>query len=350
MASQAGNDVRELASYIFRYWLIILIGGILGALLYWLTFILVIPPMYTAEVQIRISASLPSKVNTYQRLNLEDINAAKARASTCVEVLKEPSLYNTIIRENNLSYTVNQLQKKVSISRKADTEIISLKVTSKTSLEAENLARMFGLKIPVFLNFSLRGGSASVVSPSIIALQEERSSLLLLAVGFVGGISVLVAVLVLVKMILDLVISHDALIQQYGSPVFAEIPKLKVLRKQAVLNCAHTLQSFSSGQSLPSVIRIVEIGKRNNRSSVCYNIALAASKNSHVLLIDLDSSPSMPSIVEIQKKHPNISIYIAPLEQPVHELLEKSQTKFSHILIKDSFRKGSLHTGIMCLQ
>ena len=111
----AGNDIRSLLTFILRHPLPLAIGGFAGMLSFLLVFGVIFPPAYVAEVQVRISASLPSRVNTTSRLNLEDINAAKARAATCAEVLKEPSLYQTVIQNNNLPYTVEQLQKKVQI-------------------------------------------------------------------------------------------------------------------------------------------------------------------------------------------------------------------------------------------
>jgi len=343
MSSQAGNDIRELSAYLLRHWLILLFGGILGALLILFTFFVLIPPTYTAEVQIRISARVPSKVNNYYSLNLEEINAAKARASTCAEALKEPGLYQSLIGENQLSYTVEQLQKKVDITYKPNTEIVSLKVTADTSSEAELLASQLANTIPSFLNYSLRSGSAKIISPKIIASREERSLLLYFAVGFVGGMAAFAAVLLLAQAAFGLVISRDALTQQYNSPVLAELPRRKPLKHQTVLQCIHILQHCSSHQTNPSVIRIVEIGKPRTRS-ICYDIALKASETSHVLFIDMNSSPIMPAVTDIEKDNPNLSIHIAPLDKPIHELLKNSKTEFSQILIKDSFRKGFFHT------
>lgn len=203
----AGNDIRSLLTFILRHPLPLAIGGLAGMLSFLLVFGVIFPPAYVAEVQVRISASLPSRVNTTSRLNLEDINAAKARAATCAEVLKEPSLYQTVIQNNNLPYTVEQLQKKVQIVPKADTEIISLRITARTAQEAKSLAEKFGGTVPNFLSYSVRTGSASAVTSDYIPLEEERLPLwLLTAAGVPLGMGAAVTLMILLKLFLDLVI------------------------------------------------------------------------------------------------------------------------------------------------
>ncbi len=344
METRAGSDVRELIMLVLRHPLGLLIGGLAGMLSFLFLFGVFFPPTYTAEVQIRISASLPSRANTTTRLNLEDINAAKARAATCAEVLKGPSLYQSIIHENNLSYTVDQLQKKVKVDRKADTEIVSLKITSKSSQEAKALAEQFSLAAPSFLTFSVRTGSASTVSSNIIPLEDERLPLWALAVlGIPFGGGAFSVLLIAAKMLLDLVVCRDDLVTQYDIPILGEIPSRLLDRQQYVSSCSQVLLHLSEREG-QSMIRLAGLVKPEIFESLAYALAEAIAKNSSVLLIGPQCQPAVaeetPESLVYEHK-PGFFRCELPENGNAAELLSSLQAKHPCLLISDSFSRGA---------
>lgn len=317
-----------------------------------LVFGVIFPPAYVAEVQVRISASLPSRVNTTSRLNLEDINAAKARAATCAEVLKEPSLYQTVIQNNNLPYTVEQLQKKVQIVPKADTEIISLRITARTAQEAKSLAEKFGGTVPNFLSYSVRTGSASAVTSDYIPLEEERLPLwLLTAAGVPLGMGAAVTLMILLKLFLDLVICHEDLTVQYDCPVLADIPEKNPARQRAVSDCAGFLFRRSNAEERSDVIRFVSLGKTTRMQSVCRALtgAVSQNRNAPALLLSTLAAGDSPGDdgdpSDIWEYKPNLFLCTLPGRRRVHSFLASLQPEYGSILIQDSFQKGTFRSA-----
>jgi len=348
----AGNDIRSLLTFILRHPLPLAIGGFAGMLSFLLVFGVIFPPAYVAEVQVRISASLPSRVNTTSRLNLEDINAAKARAATCAEVLKEPSLYQTVIQNNNLPYTVEQLQKKVQIVPKADTEIISLRITARTAQEAKSLAEKFGGTVPNFLSYSVRTGSASAVTSDYIPLEEERLPLwLLTAAGVPLGMGAAVTLMILLKLFLDLVICHEDLTVQYDCPVLADIPEKNPARQRAVSDCAGFLFRRSNAEERSDVIRFVSLGKTTRMQSVCRALtgAVSQNRNAPALLLSTLAAGDSPGDdgdpSDIWEYKPNLFLCTLPGRRRVHSFLASLQPEYGSILIQDSFQKGTFRSA-----
>lgn len=361
MASQAGNDIRSLFAFVLRHPLLLAFGGFGGMLSFLLLFGAVFPPSYVAEVQVRISASLPSRVNTTSRLNLEDINAAKARAATCAEVLKEPSLYQSVIQNNSLPYTVEQLQKKVQIVRKTDTEIISLRITSRSAQEARSLAEQFGRTVPNFLTYSVRTGSASTVTSEYIPLEEDRPPLwLLTAAGLPFGSAAATASMVLWKLLLDLVICREDLLARYDCPVLAEIPEKGPARQRAVGDCAgflfhlhphpHPHPHPSKPEKRPHVLRLVSLGKNAGMQPVCRALAGAVSQNSGAPALLLspasaEESPGGGEPSDIWEYKPNLFLCTLPGRRKVHSFLAGLPPEYAGILIQDSFQKGTFRAA-----
>lgn len=351
MSSQAENDIRSLLAFVLRHPLVLFVGGFIGMLSFLLLFGVVFPPLYTAEVQIRISASLPSRVNTVTPLNLEDINAAKARAATCAEVLEGPSLYQSIIKHNNLTYSVSELQKKVQVVRKSDTEIISLIISDKSSEKVKILANYFSLSAPNFLMYSVRTGSASTISSDIIPMEDERPPLwLLMLMGIPVGAGSLGVLLIIIKMLLDLVICQEDLSIQYHYPVLAKVSSREFSKKQAA-SCARLMFCLSEQEGGVCCIRIAGFRKTAKLSSLCRKIANSVSGRYSVTVLDPDARTEFsvkknlePVFGADTKFSGNMDSAHSCTEDDKQMSLEIPPTQYTHILIKDFFQKGIFHT------
>ena len=336
MTAQAGEDIRQLAAFILRHKIIPVLGALVGLILIGIIRFF-FPSDYTAIVQIRISTRTPLQEKSSPTLSLEELNAAKTRAATCAEILKSPGFYQSVILNHSLSDTVEQLQRKIEIVHKTDTEIISLKITSNTSEDAGSLASKVELEAPKFLSKTLRTGSANLITSNIITQTDTPSNAALITMGIFFGAASSTICLILFKMSTDLVISGDDLIMQYKSPVLAEIPDKAPFRQQAVENCNLRLRHLIKPTDGPSIIRMIGLGKVNDFSLFCDELAESASKISSILFIDtgaaLEVSPSKvnnkPNV-----QNPNLNIRTASFEN-LSDILSKSQMEFPQLLIKD---------------
>ncbi len=346
MTAQAGEDIRQLAAFILRHKIIPVLGALVGLILIGIIRFF-FPSDYTAIVQIRISTRTPLQEKSSPTLSLEELNAAKTRAATCAEILKSPGFYQSVILNHSLSDTVEQLQRKIEIVHKTDTEIISLKITSNTSEDAGSLASKVELEAPKFLSKTLRTGSANLITSNIITQTDTPSNAALITMGIFFGAASSTICLILFKMSTDLVISGDDLIMQYKSPVLAEIPDKAPFRQQAVENCNQILRHLIKPTDGPSIIRMIGLGKVNDFSLFCDELAESASKISSILFIDtgaaLEVSPSKvnnkPNV-----QNPNLNIRTASFEN-LSDILSKSQMEFPQILIKDLFEQRIFHAS-----
>ena len=346
MAAQSGEDIRQLAAFILRHKIIPVFGALVGLILIGIARFL-FPSGYTAIVQIRISTRTPLQEKSSPPLSLEELNAAKTRAATCAEILKSPGFYQSVILNHSLSDTVEQLQKKIEVIHKSDTEIISLQITSNTSEDTGSLASKVELEAPKFLSKTLRTGSANLITSNIITQTDTPSNAALIAMGIFFGAAGSTICLVLFKMSTDLVISGDDLVMQYKSPVLAEIPDRIPFQQQAIENCNQMLHHLIKPTDNPSIIHMIGLGNIKDFSLFCNGLAEAASKISSILLVDTASTSEVSSpkgnnnpIVQ----DPDLNICTASLEN-LPDILSKSQMEFRQVLIKDLFQQRMFHTS-----
>ena len=115
-------DLRQIFGIIKRYIWLILSVPILAGLIASILVFAVIQPTYRAE------ASLLVKTQTGGQIVYNDILANRQLVKTYREIARSRTVVQEVIRSLNLSLTVEELQSKVNVTLRGDTEIIVITV------------------------------------------------------------------------------------------------------------------------------------------------------------------------------------------------------------------------------
>ena len=145
--------------------LFFLIGAIAaGAYTYYL-----ITPKYKATAKLYMVSASSESV-----LNLSDLNLGSSISKDYEVLMKIRPLLQDVIEDLELSYTVDQLNKMVSVSPITDTRIISVVVESADPVEAKDIANEIAKKTITYLP-ELMGSAVPNIAEKAIVPEKPSS-------------------------------------------------------------------------------------------------------------------------------------------------------------------------------
>lgn len=131
-------DLSELFSYFLSKFYIIIITTLVFLMIGLGYTFLIKTPLYSSDsTVILVNKSSQSSLGTIQ----SDITTNQKLVSTYRELVKSRRILRHVIDELKLGYTVEQLQKMVSVESVKETELIKITVSSKNPEEAYNIAK-----------------------------------------------------------------------------------------------------------------------------------------------------------------------------------------------------------------
>lgn len=209
-----------------RLWAIILAAVIAGGALFSYAAFL-ITPLYEAEALMYVNNSSFSLGSTSFSISSSELTAAQSLVDTYIVILKTRTTLNEVIQEANLDYSYKELSEMITSEPVNNTEIFSVKVTSDSPQEAEQIANTIAEILPNKIADIVDGSSVRVVDYAFVPAEKASPSITLFtAIGVLIGI-VLACMIIIIREMMDTQIhSEDYLIQTYKLPVLAVIPNL----------------------------------------------------------------------------------------------------------------------------
>ena len=130
-------DLFDLLHFILRRYKLLILSALICAFLGFVYAFILATPMYEATAQLYVVNSRDSA------LDLSDLQIGTYLTKDYELVFKTWEVNQQVINNLSLDYTVDELQKKVSISNPSDTRALFITVTSSNAKEATVLANEF---------------------------------------------------------------------------------------------------------------------------------------------------------------------------------------------------------------
>lgn len=163
MDAQQNHDIRGLLLMLARHLHWLIIGAIFGSILGLLSFLFLIKPDFTAE----------AKVYT-------------TNASITASLATDPYFLSELIDSCHLDLTWQQLKNMLEVSALPGTNLISIRVTSKSRLFSVNMANTLAAASARFIQKTTKTGFARVLTTAVIP--SEPSGLTSLKATVFSGI------------------------------------------------------------------------------------------------------------------------------------------------------------------
>lgn len=213
-------DLSFLFEVLKKYFLIVVLSGVLCGVAGFAVSYFVIPPKYQSRAMLYVENNNQNS----ESVNINDINAAQKLVNTCQIIFKSDTMMDKLIAELDLPYTKDNLNDMITASSVNSTEVMEIIVESGDPVEAQTIVnKLIELSVQEFTRI-IKSGSIEVVDYGEVDTTPSSPNIpmITLAALFIG--IVVSYMIVLIRDMLDVVIKQsDNLAQMYDVPVFAEI-------------------------------------------------------------------------------------------------------------------------------
>jgi len=218
-------DLFRLAKALWhRAWAIVLAMILCGAAVFFYTYFFV-TPLYEASALMYVNNSSFTVGST--SVSLADLSASKTLVDTYIVILQSRLTLSEVIKQAELSYTCEELREMITAAPVNSTEIFEITVTSPSPAEAERIANTIAEILPEKISEIMEGSSARTVDYAVRPTHKSSPSITKnVALGFIAGLVLSCAAIVLVELLDEQVRDEEYLAQAYGLPILAEIPDL----------------------------------------------------------------------------------------------------------------------------
>ena len=187
-----------------------------------------ITPQYTATALMYVNNSSFSVGSTSFSISSAELTAAKSLVDTYVVILKSRNTLEEIIRQDNLSYTYEELYDMIESEAVNSTEIFEIDVTSPSAAEAEHIANTIAAVLPDKIASIVEGSDVRIVDYAVIPSERTSPSYTInTVIGALVGLVFASAVVILRYLFDESIRSEDYLTQTYPSiPLLAVVPDM----------------------------------------------------------------------------------------------------------------------------
>ena len=189
-------------------------------------------PLYKSEATLVLTRS-NSETGEQAGITTNDININQKLVSTYGEIIKSKRVLSKVINNLELQTNSDKLSKKVSVSNKADTEILRISVTDEDSKLSQKIANEIAdvfsdevVKIYNIQNISIIDYAEEEVKPYNVSVVKQ--SIIALAIGVVLALAV-----IFVMFYFDTTIkSAEEVEEKTGLVVLGRVPVLNAPKKR----------------------------------------------------------------------------------------------------------------------
>lgn len=333
MNAQHDGDIRVLLMMLVRHFHWLALGAIWGAALGILSFCFLIKPNFTAESKIYITDSSIANTGTF--------------------LATDPHLLNELIERCELDLTWQQLKNMLEVSVLPNTNLISIRVTSKSPRFSANIANSLAAASTQFIPNTMRTGSARVLTTAVIPSKSDGlTPLQVAALSCIAGGGLTAVALLLWSLLADPVLDSEDLSFRYQLPVLGEIParsfgRTKKLCRQRCRDICHILEA----QAAQTSWILLSAAEQSGCEPLCRMLAAYFSKfYGRVLLVERQSRACSSSRTAVKapdslllKRHPfpGVDTFSFPRCSSEAESCE-------HVQEIEQLRKDHLYRLIFC--
>lgn len=213
-------DLVELFDYFFRRAYIIIITALVflvGGLTYT---VFLKEPLYKSDVNV-ILVSKNSQSSSLQ----SEIAANQKLAATYRELVTSRSVLNEVIEDLDLTYTVSQLQKMISVQNVNETEIIKITVSSSKPKEAKEIANIIAVKFQDEVKDIYNLENVSIIDKAVLAKEPYNINVVKESIIYIAlGVVLSCGVIFVIYYFDNTIKSIDQVEKRLGIPVIGTVP------------------------------------------------------------------------------------------------------------------------------
>lgn len=187
-----------------------------------------IAPTYSSSIMLYVNNSSFSVGDLGFSISSSELTAAQSLAKTYTVLLKNRTTLERLIDETGVNYTWEDIYDMIESGPVNETEVMQVTVTCRDPYVAQRIANGIATVLPQRVTEVVEGASMEVVDSAIANTEKVAPSVTLYtAVGFLVGVLLSVASLIVMALLDNTVHDEEYIIKTYGYPILAQIPNLQ---------------------------------------------------------------------------------------------------------------------------
>lgn len=221
-------DLTELFLVLWSKIHIILLAGILAALLAFVGTKLLLTPMYTSVTKVYVL----TKQDGSAGVTYSDLQTGSQLTKDYMELVKSRPVLEQVIAVLNLDMETEELKKMVSVENQTDTRILIISVESEDPKEAREIADTLRESVSIQITEIMDVDSVNTVEEGNLPTEPSSPNLMKnIAIGGMLGLTLAIAVIVLIFMLDDTLKTPDDIEHYLGLNVLTSIPIQEGMKK-----------------------------------------------------------------------------------------------------------------------
>lgn len=220
-------DLSHIVKVVWRnVWVVAVVSILVAAMGFSLAAFL-IAPTYSSSIMLYVNNSSFNVGDLGFSISSSELTAAQSLAKTYTVLLKNRTTLERVIDETGVDYTWEDVYDMIESAPVNETEVMQVTVTCEDPYEAELLANGIAVVLPQRIAEVIEGASMEVVDSAIVDTEKVAPSITMYTVvGFIVGMLLAVAVLIVSALMDNTVHDEDYVIQTYNYPILAKVPNL----------------------------------------------------------------------------------------------------------------------------
>lgn len=220
-------DLKRLFDAVMRKaWLLILVS-VVGAVIAFAVTYFMITPKYESAAMFYVNNSSLSVGDASFSISSGDLTTSRNLVESYIVILNTRESLNDVIDYSDVERTYSEVKDMISAAAVNETEIFEVVVTSEDPVEAEKIASAIAYILPKRISNIIEGTSAKVVDAAVIPSKPSSPSYITnTVIGFMLGVMLSVAVIVVTEMFDITVRNEEDIKQSCKYPVLAKVPDM----------------------------------------------------------------------------------------------------------------------------
>lgn len=186
-----------------------------------------IAPKYSSSIMLYVNNNSISLGGTSLSISASELSAAQALVDTYIVLLQNRTALEMVIDNAGVDYTYGQVWGMIEASPVNETEVFRVTVTCEDPYDAAKIANSIAEVLPGRVSEIIEGSAMKVVDSAIVNPNKVSPSITnYTAVGFLLGVVLAVAVIVIMAMLDDTIHDEDYILRTYDYPILAKVPNL----------------------------------------------------------------------------------------------------------------------------
>lgn len=222
-------DLKKTISVLFsKIWLIIAVT-MLSGVLFLISNLFFVTPMYTSQALLYISNMSERKSSI---VTTGDVSVSRELVNTFVVILNSRTVLDKVAEQSGLDYTSTEIKGMISAEAVSSTEVFRISVTHDDPTEAQIIADTILKVAPSEIKRVMNAGAVSIIDYATLPLSPSSPNIPRNTVlGAMLGAMLTVFIILLTEGLDNRVKSEFVLSENFDLPIIGIVPSFKLAEK-----------------------------------------------------------------------------------------------------------------------